>query len=411
MSARSIALAALREWRKQERFADVIIHGLFGNEPLGGSDRGFARELFYGVLRNLTLLDFWIALLREGTLDDQSRDILHLGLYQLLVLRTAEHAAINETVDLARKKQRTLINAVLRSAQRRQQELFTAADAQPPAIRFSHPNFLIEHWQKHFSEEATNALIEWNNSPAPIYGRINRLKIQPEEFLRAFPELHQVSTDSDFTELAHIPSDALATGLLYIQDPSTAVACKMIDAQPGETILDACAAPGGKTALLAQQMENRGSITATDVEPDRINRLQENLDRLGVKIASVIQHDWTEKTEEGLFAKFDRILVDAPCSNTGVMRRRVDVRWRLRAEDFLRMQKRQIAITRNVIGLIKRDGVLVYSTCSLEPEENENVVASLLQEFPQLKSIEQKFVTPFGDGIDGAFAVRFVCTT
>lgn len=407
MSARNIAVAALHEWRTQKRFADVIIHGLLQNEPLGDSDRGFARELFYGVLRNLTLLDFWIAL-RSGTVDDQSRDILRLGLYQLLVLRIAEHAAINETVELARKKQRTLINGVLRSAQRRQHELFTAADAQPPAIRFSHPNFLIERWQKRFGEEDTAALLQWNNCPAPIYGRINRLKIQPEEFLRAFPKAPRVPAASDFIELAHIPSDALATGLLYVQDPSTALACEMIDVQPGEKILDACAAPGGKSALLAQQMENRGSIIATDSEPDRISRLQENLDRLGVKIASVIQHDWTEKTESS-FAKFDRILVDAPCSNTGVMRRRVDVRWRLRADDFGRMQKRQLAITRNVIGLLKREGVLVYSTCSLEPEENEQVVVRLLQEFPQLKLTDQKFVTPFRDGVDGAFAAQFLC--
>ncbi len=410
MSARSIALAALREWRKRERFADVIIQEILGRESLGDSDRGFARELFYGVLRQLTLLDFWIGELRKGELDDESRDILRLGLYQLFVLRIPAHAAINETVELARKKQRALINGVMRSAQRDTQALFAAANAQPLAIRSSHPEFLIERWQKQFGKEATIALTGWNNIPPPVYGRINRLKIQPEEFLRAFPNTHSVSSDSDFIELAQIPADALASGFLYIQDPSTMVACAMLGAQPNEKILDACAAPGGKSAVIAQQMENRGSLIATDSQPERINRLRENLDRLGVQIANVMSQDWIEQIKESSFTKFDRVLVDAPCSNTGVMRRRVDVRWRLRADDFVRMQKLQLAITDNVIGLLKRDGVLVYSTCSLEPEENEQVVACLLQKHPGLKLTEQKFLMPFRDGIDGAFAAKFIRT-
>ncbi len=408
MSARSVAAAALSEWRKKELFADAIIQGLIAKEPLRDSDRGLARELFYGVLRNLSLLDFWIGLLREGNLDNHSRDLLRLGLYQLFLLRTAEHAAIHETVKLARPKQRALINAVLRTAQRQTQELQTNAARQPLSVRFSHPHFIIERWQKNLGDAATAFLLEWNNRPPPNYGRINQLKIQTSDFLRTHPDNHPLPNHCDMVELVRVPSDTLAAGLIYIQDPSTTLACELLDPQAGETVLDACAAPGGKTGFLAQLMKNRGSIVACDRDAERIDRLRENLDRLGVEIATVQQHDWLQANPSLPVTEFDRILVDAPCSNTGVMRRRVDVRWRLTADDFVRMQKRQLAIMHNVVRLLKRGGTLVYSTCSLEPEENKQVVAHLLQEFPSFKLVEQRIVTPFHDGFDGAFAARFV---
>lgn len=408
MSARSIAAAALGEWRKKELFADAIMQELVAGEPLLDLDRGLARELFYGVLRNLSLLDFWISLLREGNLDDQSRDLLRLGLYQLFLLRTPEHAAIHETVKLANLRQRGLINAVLRTAQRRGQELEAEANRQHLSVRFSQPGFLVERWQKNLGHAATEFLVEWNNRPPPLYGRINQLKIQPADFLRTYPGNHPLSDHPDMVEFDRIPPDALAAGLFYIQDPSTMLACELLDAQPNENILDACAAPGGKTCLLAQQMKNRGSIVACDRDLGRNTRLQENLDRLGVSIATVLQRDWTQNIVTLPIAEFDRILVDAPCSNTGVMRRRVDVRWRLATDDFVRMQKRQLTIMRNVARFVKRNGVLVYSTCSLEPEENERVVAHFLEEFGNFKLVEQRTITPFRDGFDGAFAARFV---
>jgi 16S rRNA (cytosine967-C5)-methyltransferase len=408
MSARSVAAAALGEWRKKERFADAVIHDLIASESLRDSDRGFTRELFYGVLRNLILLDFWIGLLREGTLDDHSRDLLRLGLYQLFLLRTPAHAAIHETVKLARQKQRGLINAVLRTAQRQADELQTKATRQPLHVRFSHPKFIVERWQKNLGDVATKFLLGWNNRPPPFYGRINQLKIQPADFLRTYPDNRSLSNHPDMAEFVRVPSEALAAGLFYVQDPSTTAACEMLDPQPGENVLDACAAPGGKTCLLAQQMKNRGSIVACDRELGRIARLRENLDRLGVEIASVLQCDWMQNVPLLPVAEFDRILVDAPCSNTGVMRRRVDVRWRLGVDDFARMQERQLSIVRNIARFLKRGGILLYSTCSLEPEENEQVVTHLLEEFTNFRLIEQRLITPFQNGFDGAFAAKFV---
>jgi 16S rRNA (cytosine967-C5)-methyltransferase len=180
---------------------------------------------------------------------------------------------------------------------------------------------------------------------------------------------------------------------------------------PGERILDATAAPGGKTGYIAQLMENLGIIVACDRDPQRIGILKENMARLGVGIAQILQHDWTGKRvppEITSVAPFDRILIDAPCSNTGVMRRRVDVKWRLRATDFLRMQKRQIEIVRLLVRLLKPNGLLVYSTCSLEPEENEEVVRRILKSSPDLRLAEEERSLPFQDRFDGAFAAKLI---
>src|SRR6266480_5175531 len=176
LSARQIALAALRLWRKEKRFAYSIVSELLAKAGLTPSDRAFALELFYGVLRNLTLLDFWIACLRVSRVDTDLRDVLRLGLYQLFFLKTAEHAAVHETVELGSKRQRPIINAVLRAATRRRSELLARANAQPLFVRMSHPQFLVERWQQHFGAESTEELCKWNNRPAPIYGRINRIK-------------------------------------------------------------------------------------------------------------------------------------------------------------------------------------------------------------------------------------------
>jgi 16S rRNA (cytosine967-C5)-methyltransferase len=406
-SARALALTALRDWRNGEQFADAILARLLRSSDLTSPDRAFANELFYGILRNLTLLDFWIGLLRSGHLDNDARDLLRLGLYQLFILQTSEHAAVYETVELAGAKTRSLVNGVLRTALRRKQELLERASAQELGIRSSHPQFLIDRWLQNFGAADTAALCEWNNQPAPVYARINRLKISDEDFLLQVPGVERLARPENFGRLTAIPNDALAGGQCYIQDPSTAGACVLLNPKPGERVLDACAAPGGKTAYLAELMNNDGFILACDRDEGRIRTLQDNLERLGVGIAQFAQHDWTSgKPPLANTATFDRILVDAPCSNTGVMRRRVDLRWRLTSKEFVRMQREQLQILRATIPLLKPGGVLVYSTCSVEPEENEQVINLITQEFPSLKLVEQISLLPSRDGFDGAYAAK-----
>lgn len=414
VSARRIALIALEQWQGQIGRADVVIGKLLADAPMSAADRGFALELFYGVLRNLSLLDFWIGCLRPSKVDAEVRDILRLGLYQLLKLGTPEHAAVNESVELARPKARPVINGVLRTAVRQREELQQRARGQPPSVRESHPEFLVSRWQKRFGPEATAALCRWDNQPAPIYARVNELLIAPEQFIHRYPEAEECEKWPGFVQFPTLPIEPLMRGHCYVQDPSTLIACELVDPQPGEKILDACASPGGKTAYLAQLMQNQGLIMACDRDAKRLGVLRENIIRLQVTIVNTAQHDWTEErlpAEVEAAAPFDRILIDAPCTNTGVIRRRVDVRWRLQREDFHRMQKQQLEITRGVARLLRAGGVLVYSTCSLESEENDAVADRLVTELSGGRLIEKKFCTPFENNCDGAFAAKLTTGT
>jgi len=203
-----------------------------------------------------------------------------------------------------------------------------------------------------------------------------------------------------------LPITWLVGGLCYVQDPSTLMACELLAPKAGERVLDACAAPGGKTSYMAQLMKNEGQIIACDVSADRLARMRGNLERLSVTNVEVRLADWL-RSPPPQNEKFDRILLDAPCSNTGVMRRRVDVRWRLKEEDFIRMPEVQIGLIKNLAGLLKPGGTLVYSTCSIEQEENEGVVTRVTREAPELKFQKASRTLPFRDKVDGAFAAMF----
>lgn len=410
-TSRELALDALRQWRTGDNFADGILARLLRSSDLTAPDRAFATELLYGTLRNLILLDFWIGRLRSGHLDHDARDLLRLGLYQLFCLKTPEHAAVYETVKLAGPKRRSLVNAILRSAVRRQAELVGNAAEQNLSVRTSHPQFLIDRWTKNFGTEHTAELCAWNTQPAAIYARINQLKISLEDFLAEHSSAERLPEHPNFVRLTDIPHNALDRGHCYIQDPSTAAACLLLEARPGENVLDACAAPGGKTGYLAEMMKNRGELIACDRDAARIRTLRDNLERLGVTVARFIEHDWTRgapPSEISAASAFDRILVDAPCSNTGVMRRRVDLRWRLKAGDFSRMRQEQLRILRATVPLLKVGGALVYSTCSIEPEENDEVGKVIRQEFSFLKLAGHTSLLPFRDGFDGAYAAKLI---
>lgn len=408
-TARRAAFVALRAWQDYHDRADTIISAILDRSALQKSDRAFALELFYGVLRNLVLIDFWVGCLRAGSLDADLRDVVRLGLYQLFFLGTPDHAAVNESVEMVFPKQRGLINAMLRTAVRDRDELRLKAKRQPMAVRQSHPAFLVSRWQRIYGLEQTAELCEWNNQRAKIYARINRLKIDPEQFAQRYPETEEIRGLPDFRHCQDVPKDALARGHCYVQDPSTIIAGALLAPEPGETVLDGCAAPGGKTGHLAQLMQNKGTLIACDRDPQRIKRLNENIGRLGLSVVKTIQHDWTKPRlpkEIEKIGLFDRILIDVPCTNTGVMQRRVDVRWRLEPDSIADLCPLQMQILQRVSGLLKPGGVLVYSTCSLEPEENEQEIEHFLHQSPNWCLAEQRFSRPFVDHYDGAFAAK-----
>lgn len=399
--ARRAALEALTEWEDTSRYASDLIDDYARRLKLSPPDRGLAQDLLYGVIRNIYLLDEVIERFRRGSIKPQTRQLLRLGLYQLLLTGIAEHAALNETVELARQHERSLVNAILRNVQRQKSELLAEIGTWPIEDRYSHPDFLIQRWTEQFGEAATAELCRWNNEPASVYARINPLvpgalervqsETEPSCVVAGFP---------DFLQLQGAPNpDWIAGGLVYIQDPSTSLACRLLNPRPGETVLDACAAPGGKTGLLAALMENSGTIHATDSSESRLGPTRDNLDRLGVKNVTVSQVDWRRPDAASGLPLFDAILLDAPCSNSGVMRRRIDVRWRLQDRDFARQAQAQLELLRGVARVLKPGGRIVYSTCSIDRVENEEVVAA------SGFALESAVVSlPWRDGHDGAYA-------
>ncbi len=298
-------------------------------------------------------------------------------------------------------------------------------------------------WHAGRKDSAQNKLaqlLEWNNTPPKTFARVNTLKTDAGKLVEKWREenveydfvqhdwLKENMAFTVFELKSHPPLNSLASfrdGWFYIQDPSTLLAVCELAPQPGETILDLCAAPGGKTTFIAQLMSNEGKIIACDISEERLKLIQENCQRLGVTCVefcrsrgdeahsekSGIGNQKSEISQRLLTSsptdlKFDRILVDAPCSNTGVMRRRVDLRWRISAEEISRLRQTQLDLLKLAATKLKPGGILVYSTCSLEPEENSEVVKEFLREHKNFKLEGERELLPFADNVDGAYVAR-----
>ncbi len=422
---RQIAVRVLKERLAGRDYTENLLETELAAHRLSASDRGLCQELVYGIARWQLTLDWLISRKTEGrTQKDVLRILLQLGLYQMFWLdRIPNHAAVHETVEMARElgfgPQSGFINAVLRGYTRERVEtekLLSDLRISQPALAWSHPDWLYERWEKRWGAEKAVQLMTSNNTPPTTFARVNRLKVDAAKLAerwefervkfaaRTFPWVEEGLV---FQLDAHPPLAGLRTfqeGFFYIQDPSTLFAVAELDPKPGEAILDLCAAPGGKTTFIAQRMQNRGRIAAQDAQPDRLELIRENCTRLGVTCVE------TSIAPDGVLVnpakKFDRILVDAPCSNTGVMRRRIDLRWRIRPEEIERLRADQLTLLNQAAPRLKPGGTLVYSTCSLEPEENSEVVKSFLTAHPQFELERERELLPFADGVDGAYVAR-----
>ncbi len=399
---RQAAVSALRAWAKGHDYAETLIERHAQRRKLSSSDRGLLQAILFGVLRHRRLLDEWIGKLRDGKVDPETRDILRVGLCQLLILGLPDHAAVNETVEAGKASVRSLINAVLRRATLARKPLLDGVADLPQPVAHSHPDWLYNRWRTAFGTHDAISIMEWNNLPAVNYFRVNPLAPAPE-LLPGKP----VENAPGFYQLdGPLPSALLASGSVYIQDPATRHAVDLLDPQPGERILDACAAPGGKAFLIAAALGSAEGLVCTDSNEKRLPRLEENLDRLHAGKATIAVHDWTRAAPLEWHGAFDGILLDVPCSNTGVIRRRVDVRWRLQAPDIAKIAITQRKILENSLVCLKPGGRIVYSTCSIEHAENLGVVEEFLADHPELTLHSTRDALPFRDKTDGAFAAR-----
>lgn len=398
---RQAAVSALHAWAGGRDYAESLIERHAQRRQLSAADRGLLQAILYAVLRHRRLLDHWISKLRQGKLDPETRDILRVGLAQILLLGIPDHAAVNETVECGKASVRGLVNAVLRRAIDSRETLLGEVATLPPAVAHSHPDWLYKKWCAQFGKPEARALMEWNNRPADTFFRINPLAPP----LETPPPGDPVHGAPGFFKLDGTPPvDLLAGGRIYIQDPATRHAVDLLAPQAGERVLDACAAPGGKAFLIAAALGNANTLVCTDSNEKRLPRLKENLTRLHAGSAEVACHNWLEPAPAAWLGAFDAILLDVPCSNTGVIRRRIDVRWRLQPADIEAVNATQQRILTHAAPCLKPGGRIVYSTCSIEREENEGLVESFVAGHPDFSHEATRAALPFRDGTDGAFA-------
>lgn len=421
---REIAVRALERRESNANFIENTLDALLTQSPMSPADRRLAQELAFGVARWQRTLDWLIERRTQGRPQKlRIQILLRLGLYQILWLdRIPEHAAVHETVELAKRlglgPQSGFINAILRTYLREKDDAKKSLEElkkTDPALAFSHPAWIYDRWEQRWGVPDTLRLLEWNNTPPKTYARVNTLRTDAGKLLEQWRD-EDVSYDfllRDWTGenlvfvlKQHPPLRSLKSfldGLFYVQDPSTLLSVRILDPQPGERILDLCAAPGGKTTFIAQCMQNEGRVVALDADPARLDMIRENCTRLGVTCVETALATTGALNDTPLF---DRALVDAPCSNTGVMRRRVDSRWRLTPQEIDRLRTTQLELLKGAGTRLKPGGTLVYSTCSMEPEENRALVRQFLLDQPAFQLEQERDLLPFRDGVDGAYVAR-----
>jgi 16S rRNA (cytosine967-C5)-methyltransferase len=401
-------------------FLENLLERAFKQSQLTAVDRRLCQELVSGIVRWKATLAWLVEQKTRQAPAPRLRNLLFLGLYQIFWLdRIPGHAAVHETVELAKKSgfgaQAGFVNALLRGYLREfehTRKRLVQLKTTNPDIGFSHPAWLVSRWEKRWGMKTVAQLMDWNNTPPKTFARVNLLKADPGSLVtewRAegveydFARKDWIEENSVFELKSHPPIHLLPSfqkGWFYVQDPSTLLAVQILSPRPGESILDLCAAPGGKLAYIAQRMTNEGRLAAYDLSSDRMELVKENCARLGITRVEMLSDLGQNSRLEN---QFDRILIDAPCSNTGVMRRRVDLRWRIREEAIQRLRSVQLDLLRQAVFMLKPRGSILYSTCSLETEENQEVVAQFLRENNQFKIEEERQLLPFRDQVDGAY--------
>jgi 16S rRNA (cytosine967-C5)-methyltransferase len=413
LTPRATAAEIITTWLNTGQFPDRLL-------PETADSRAFIMGMVYGVVRQRRALEWLADTLSDRTPAPDTLPFLFVGLYQLLFMDDIEpYAAVDETVKAAKAgpvpRAAGFINAILRRASREKAHLLESLAEQSMAIRLSHPDILVDRWRNALGDKETEALCRWNNDIPDVIIRPNLARAAFDSYRAALAaeginaDPHPYAPD-EFLVLPHgfrvqdLPG--FADGFFTVQDPATMACVRLLCPEPGDNVLDACAAPGGKTALIVEKLAGKGSVVAADLHADRLDLLRDTACRMDWQNVNIIRADATRiASADGVGDRqFDRILLDVPCSNTGVIRRRPDARWRFSAERLEKMRKTQRRIMDSSATLLRPGGRLVYSTCSLEPEENADMIASWLAENTGFLMLDSVQLWPTRSGTDGAYA-------
>ena len=398
-SARKAALTALEKCRRSDAWSDAVLGSAMDAEKLQGRDRGLAAALCYGVVQNRMLLDHVIAQLSSISMrkiEPKVLDILRISIYQLLFMdRIPAPAAVNEAVKLCRQlgcaRASGFVNAVLRGAVQKKYSLPEGDTPEALSIRYSHPLWLTELYLSRLGLAETEELLRCNNAEVPTALQVNTLKTDAASLLAALTaqgksaEPHLTLPDCLLLhhggELRSIPQ--FSTGDFYVQDPAAKLSVLAAAPEKGRKILDVCAAPGGKS-FAAAIMSGNGSVISCDLHENKLKRIREGAERLGLTGLSCRAMDARTFCEEFECA-FDLVIADVPCSGLGVIRKKPDIRYKDPGQ-FAGLPGIQHAILENVCRYVKPGGTLLYSTCTVRREENEDVVSAFLAEHPAFVS-------------------------
>jgi len=437
---RGVAVKILDRIERTDSYLEKLLDYELKNSDLSGQDKALLYELVHGVVRWMGRLDWILAGFYKGQFSKAIpvlKNALRVALYQIMFLdKIPDYAIVNEAVDFVKKlqgqKPADITNAVLRNIIRSKNGLrYPDPDENLVsylAAYYSHPTWLTRRWVDRYGREAVEAFMAANNERPTLTLRINGLKVDKQEFEGLLQSVNLKYTPGVYNDhfyrlqiLTNIQNwQYFAEGYFAIQDESTGMPCLLLDVKPGMRVLDMCAAPGGKSAYIADLMSNSGEIVALDKFESRVKMMQGNLDRLGISIVHFVTTDALEYEDE----LFDRVLVDAPCSGLGTLSKKPDIKWKRDLLDIKKLTPLQDELLNKASEMVKPGGAVVYSTCTVEPEENYGVVQKFLSEHSNFRLddasayVDKNIVDgngciqslPHRDKMDGAFSARLVRT-
>lgn len=435
---RGLAIKILNRIDRTDAYLERMLDNEMKSTELSGPDKALLYEIVHGVVRWQGRLDWILNGFYKGTFSKAIPNLkngLRVALYQVLFLdRVPDYAAVNEVVEFVKKlqgqKPADLVNAVLRNIIRNKNSI-RYPDPDEDLVGYlsayySHPAWMVKRYVERFGREQTENLLMVNNEKPYLTLRINALKTKPEEFKTLLESVGLKYKQGEFLpeffklmNLTNITAwEYYSKGYFNIQDESAGLACRLLDVQEGLRVLDMCAAPGGKTAYISALMHSRGEVVALDRFESRLKLLERNMNRLSVDCVRAVTADALEYKS----LPFDRVLVDAPCSGSGTLSKKPDIKWRKDLFDIRDLNVLQLNLLNKAATLVKVGGIVVYSTCSIEPEENFIIVKKFLEKNPNFKfeSAKGKFpeeiidengciqTLPHIHKTDGAFAARLV---
>ncbi|KXH79936.1 16S rRNA (cytosine(967)-C(5))-methyltransferase RsmB [Sporosarcina sp. HYO08] len=400
-NVRDAALSILMEIEQSQAYSNLLLHRTIETYRIEEKDRGLLTELTYGTLQHRMTLDYYLEPYVRGKLDQWVRELLRLSVYQIVYLsKIPPHAVVHEAVEIAKRRGHKriaptvngILRAILRNGTRSLDDL--PEGIQKTAIETSHPEWLIKRWTEQYGADEARAMAHENNHPPAMSLRVNQTKTTPEEAIALLESdgieaIRGKVVPECILSLNGNPAktDLYEKGYLTIQDESSMLPAIALDAKPGMKVLDMCAAPGGKTTHIAETMGDEGKVYAHDLHPHKLKLITSNAERLGLQSIEVHAGDSRDLLEQYRPETFDRILLDAPCSGLGVIRRKPEIKYNKNESDLESLAAIQMALLETAKQLIKPDGIIIYSTCTVEVSENKGMVEQFLKRHSDMEKI------------------------